>query len=93
MIGRPEGEVHPFRLTLVSNRVACTKHDPEVFFPDPSDHAGAEYAKGICKEYCRFQAECLLYALDTDDQWAVLGGTTPDERRRMKRQNRKAIAA
>jgi WhiB family redox-sensing transcriptional regulator len=34
--------------------------------------------------------ECLEWALDTDEQFGVWGGTTPRERRRLKRIRRKS---
>jgi len=41
-------------------------------------------AKRVCRS-CSVQAECLAYALSVDDPHGIWGGTTPWERRAMKR--------
>lgn len=62
----------------------CTTEDPELFFPtsygDDYRHQINE-AKAVCRK-CPFstKANCLEFALDTGDKWAILGGTTPPER-------------
>jgi len=37
-------------------------------------------AKAICGG-CRVQGECLDWALEFKDEWGILGGTTPQDRR------------
>jgi WhiB family transcriptional regulator, redox-sensing transcriptional regulator len=70
----------------VVRSAACTQPSvsPDLFFPAPADTAGAERAKKICRT-CPVVRECLLMALTTRDEHAVLGATTPDERRKLRR--------
>ena len=66
---------------------ACRKVDPEVFFPTSVLGADAPRQERIAKDVCAccpVVEDCLRYALDTDDQHAVMGGTTPRERHAMK---------
>lgn len=60
----------------------CTDKDPELFFPT-SYTGGYESqireAKAVCRK-CPMKFACLEFALETDDKWAILGGTTPTER-------------
>ena len=60
----------------------CTSENPELFFPtsysDDYRHQIAE-AKAVCRK-CPVKLTCLEFALDTGDQHAILGGTTPAER-------------
>lgn len=60
----------------------CTNEEPELFFPI-SYTGGYEHqiaqAKAVCRK-CPVAATCLEFALDTGDQHAILGGTTPAER-------------
>lgn len=72
----------------------CTKvPDPELFFPtsysDDYRHQ-IEEAKAVCRN-CPMKFACLEFALDTGDQHAILGGTTPAERT-VIHQKRAAIA-
>lgn len=71
--------------------------DPELFFPTSY---GDEYrfqirqAKAVCRG-CPVKFDCLEFALDTEDQFAVMAGTTPAERdvirkRRALREERRA---
>lgn len=77
----------------------CTTEEPELFFPTSE---GVEYqhqirqAKAVCRK-CPLatKANCLEFALETGDKWAILGGTTPSERtvihaKRIKRAEREA---
>lgn len=62
----------------------CTKRDPELFFP-VSYQGGYEQqikeAKAVCRS-CPIATRiaCLEFALETGDQHAILGETTPGER-------------
>lgn len=58
----------------------CRKVDPEVFFlPPKASPNRINAAKEVC-EFCPVKAECLQWALDTDERTGVWGGTTPHER-------------
>jgi WhiB family redox-sensing transcriptional regulator len=72
--------------TFDITRGACRRPgvDPDLFF-DIGERGRPtirrrEEAKAICRP-CPVRDECLTWALDTGDIWAVLGGTTGDERR------------
>jgi hypothetical protein len=60
--------------------------DPDIFFPDPSDYAKVSLAKSVCGG-CPLIMDCLETALaDTDAfKWGIWGGTTPEERRAIRR--------
>lgn len=61
------------------NDSRCRDTDPELFFPDPTDHLGNVQAKEFCKP-CPVRAECLRWAVDNDIRHGVWGGLLPEER-------------
>jgi WhiB family redox-sensing transcriptional regulator len=68
------------------SEAACRSLPPELFFPagrtGPAvDVAGA--AKAVCSA-CPVTEDCLHYALDTNQEYGVWGGTTEDERRPLR---------
>lgn len=67
-------------------RAACRRPgvDPDWFHPDRGQPN--RDAKRVCAT-CPVQAECLDWALDTDQRWGIYGGLTERERRRLKRQH------
>jgi len=64
---------------------ACGSEDLELFYPEPGDLDGEQAAKRVCAA-CPVREPCLEMALQTGDQHAILGGTTPSERGRLRRQ-------
>jgi WhiB family redox-sensing transcriptional regulator len=60
----------------------CAQVDPEPFFPPKGGSTLA--AKSVCAA-CDVQAECLDYALRTDERFGIWGGKSERERRSMKR--------
>lgn len=62
------------------SRGVCRRHDPETFFPAPSEPP--DTALALCRG-CEVQGACLAWALDTGDCHGVWGATTPRERRAM----------
>lgn len=60
----------------------CLKHDPELFFPNAAEDPSPAIA--ICS-ICPVQAPCLAASLDSAECDGVWGGTTPGERRAMRR--------
>jgi WhiB family transcriptional regulator, redox-sensing transcriptional regulator len=60
----------------------CTEVGPDPFFPDP--YTQPRDAKRVCAR-CPVQAPCLEYALETNQPDGVWGGTTPADRRRLKK--------
>lgn len=63
----------------------CTSEDPELFFLGLGADAAFQErrAKKVCSG-CPLIVDCLEFALFTDDQHAVMGGTTPRERNAIK---------
>jgi WhiB family redox-sensing transcriptional regulator len=79
-----------------AERALCAQADPDAWFPEKGQRDLAKTATRICRA-CPVRAQCLDYALSGADTWAgiatgIWGGTTPQERDRL-RQQRKAAAA
>ena len=55
----------------------------------PEKGGSTREAKQVCRS-CEVAAECLQYALATDERFGIWGGTSERERRRLKRQPREA---
>lgn len=71
----------------------CAGETAAAMFPTDNDKAGIAYAKSICWR-CPVQSECFRYAMDQGEQHGVWGGTTPDERFNIRRnETRRARAA
>jgi len=77
---------------------SCAGVDPDLFFVPSADdgHEGTRgrrdrinAAKAICRQ-CPVVAECLKWAQETNDQFAILGNTTPEERALHRKSNRAA---
>ncbi len=65
---------------------ACRTLPPELFFPGGRTGPAvelAEAAKAVCAR-CPVTEACLHYALDTNQEYGVWGGTTEDERRPLR---------
>jgi WhiB family redox-sensing transcriptional regulator len=82
MIGVP---VIDLSVTPWREAAACLAVIDEVsFFPDKEDLAGIARAKAVCAT-CPVAAECLTWAIDTNQAEGVWGGHTPKERRAIRR--------
>lgn len=66
---------------------ACADVDPELFFPvgvtGPAVDQIAE-AKAVCAG-CSVQTTCLEFAITTNQEYGVWGGTSEEERRVLRR--------
>lgn len=81
---------------------ACKDIDPNLFFPIGVTGPAVsqiETAKSICSG-CPVKTQCLDFAITTNQEFGVWGGTTEDERRVLRRRwraemrrKRAAIAA
>jgi WhiB family redox-sensing transcriptional regulator len=77
---------------------ACRSVDPDLFFPIGTtglalDHIAA--AKAVCAG-CSVQVACLEFAIESNQDSGVWGGTSEEERRTLRRQrlrDRRAAAA
>lgn len=49
-------------------------HDPDLWYPDPTDHATRRLAQRICQHDCPVRAECLGEANRRGEVWGVWGG-------------------
>lgn len=65
----------------------CRQVDADIWFPEPDEPNYAERlrdATKLCGE-CPYQTDCLLYALEANEEFGVWGGQTPLQRKRIKR--------
>ena len=85
----------PYRHLDWHDQASCASVDPDLFFAASETRAplAAERltraAISVCRA-CPVQAECLQQALEDDDRYAILGGTTPVERARMLGRKKRA---
>lgn len=66
----------------------CRDTDPELFFPvGTTGYALLQIAraKEVCTQ-CPVRGDCLQYALETNQDSGIWGGTSEDERRILRRQ-------
>ena len=67
---------------------ACRDTDPALFFPlGPTGPAieQIDSAKEVC-DACDSKAQCLEFALATNQDSGIWGGTSEEERRKLRRQ-------
>ena len=83
---------HLLSLTLASDEwrrtAACRDTDPDLFFPVGTTGPAIEQiesAKAVCNQ-CEAQAPCLEYAIATNQDSGVWGGTSEEERRQLRKQ-------
>lgn len=73
------------------SRAACAGADPDLFFPISRSGPALRQvmrAKAICAR-CDIRRECLRYALGAGSIQGVWGGMTEEERRRLRRRQRR----
>lgn len=66
----------------------CRDTDPELFFPIGTTGQALlqiAKAKSVCCE-CPVNVECLQFALETNQDTGIWGGTSEEERRQMRRE-------
>ena len=66
---------------------SCRDTDPDLFFPVGTTGPALsqiESARAVCRE-CPVQAECLEFALSTNQDSGIWGGTSEEERRKLRR--------
>ena len=69
------------------NVAICRDTDPDLFFPvGTTGYAFVQIdrAKQVCGE-CPAQGDCLEYALETNQDSGIWGGTSEEERRALRR--------
>jgi WhiB family transcriptional regulator, redox-sensing transcriptional regulator len=65
----------------------CRDTDPDLFFPVGSTGYALvqiDRAKQVCGE-CPVSQDCLQYAIDTNQDSGIWGGTSEEERRQIRR--------
>lgn len=68
------------------NHAACLEEDPELFFPEGESERyqrQIDAALEVCGS-CPVVDECLSYALEADQRTGIWGGTTAEQRRRLR---------
>ncbi len=82
---------HLLSLTLATHEwravSACRDTDPDLFFPVGTTGPAIEQienAKAVCRT-CEAQAPCLEYALATNQDSGIWGGTSEEERRKLRK--------
>ena len=68
----------------------CAQVDPELWFPEKG--GSTKDAKAVCRE-CPVRAECLEYALASQQEWGVWGGTNEHERQAILRAKKRQPGA
>lgn len=66
---------------------ACRDTDPDLFFPVGTTGPAIdqiEAAKTVCRA-CEAQHECLEFALATNQDSGIWGGTSEEERRKLRK--------
>lgn len=83
---------HLLSLTIESDEwrrhAACRDTDPDLFFPVGTTGPAIEQienAKAVCHE-CEARTDCLEYALATNQDSGIWGGTSEEERRQLRKQ-------
>jgi len=69
-------------------RASCRDVDPDLFFPVGTTGVALQQidaAKQVCRT-CDAQPACLEFALATNQESGVWGGTSEEERRRLRKQ-------
>ena len=64
-------------------KARCAEVDPELFFPEKG--GSTREAKKVCMS-CEARTECLDWAIDSDEQFGILGGKSERERRAIGRE-------
>lgn len=92
---RPDGQIVHLPAPEVSTDprswrpwAACADQDTDLFFPAAGASRSARRAREVCGS-CPVQRQCLAYALEADVRHGIWGGTTGEERRRIRRDRRR----
>lgn len=74
---------------------SCRDSDPDLFYPLGKGRSAleqVEVAKLVCSA-CPSREPCLAFALATRQDLGVWGGTSPEDRRELIRERRRAVAS
>lgn len=74
---------------------ACLRADPDLFFPISTSGPAViqiARAKAICAR-CPVRRQCLEFARTHEPGYGIWGGTTPEDRQRVRRREQRAARA
>lgn len=83
LVSQPEAGTDP----TWRDSASCRFANPDLFFPAGGTGVALdqiEAAKAVC-DGCPVRAACLEFAFETKQEAGIWGGTTEDERRRLRR--------
>lgn len=66
----------------------CRSTHPDVFFPETGRNVDAQTAANLCRD-CPILLPCLAWAVE-HEKHGIWGGTTPDQRKALRRMSRAA---
>jgi hypothetical protein len=69
------------------DQAACTRHEPEDWFPHPTNLAAIDAAKQVCFR-CPVMLDCAQYALTTRQETGVWGGLSEGQRYTLTKKRR-----
>lgn len=70
------------------NYAACREENPDLFFPLGDTGAAllqVEEAKGFCRRRCPVINQCLVWALESGEEYGVWGGQSESQLRTIRR--------
>lgn len=72
----------------------CYRTEDPAFFPNTEkpEHPAVQAVKTFYCQGCPVRTECLQWALDTQSDWGIFGGTTGEERNSMRKPKRRNFA-
>ncbi len=76
--------LHLEDLSSWRDAAACARRPDVDFFVSPEDAPGVERATAVCAS-CPVAAECLAFAIETNQPDGIWGGMTATERSRLRR--------
>ena len=78
---------HDWDVAAWRERSACRDSDPDVFFPIGSTGPRSSRSRppGASARPARSREECLEFALATNQEAGIWGGTTEEERRKLRK--------
>jgi WhiB family redox-sensing transcriptional regulator len=72
-------------------KASCKGIDPNVFVPNENNGLTGRTTYATARDFCKrciVVEECLMFALKENMEFGMFGGTTPRERRTLKKQIR-----
>lgn len=67
-------------------KAACKEVPSEIFYPDGKDKETDKHREAMAKNICRrcpVAAECLMYAIQNEENYGIWGSYAPKDRRNL----------